>query len=913
MRPKRLINYQPINFQLMKKILLLFVAMLATTTVWAADFITDVMVIGGSKSVVNSLKDTYTSEGWTVIDKDLNAGCGSGSDYIYLLYKTESNESLDIGAFITGFYISDASGTAPDNVTYNGHTYTLVSYDGSDYFKGTKGDLNSHCGSSSAYIHLYYTTDDDVNYSSTAVTAITFDAIQSGAIGVDGDSEGYDLNTGCGSSSDYIYMHTGTGNKGWTISMNSAHTQCTITGYQGTKTDKSSITIPKYIDDAPVTGFSGSVFSGFTNLETMIFYEDTQVTQMASMQGCSKFKNIITGSVNNTTPASMTSIPASAFVGTAIEKLHTNSVTQIGEHAFDGCNLSWITIDKPNVLIGDYAFANISNGQCIIISAGDLDRWNPMAYMYSYWTLIRSGDHLWYCSWGGSYDNTSNNHLFWTLKENHLKINCATSVWQDYPEEQIIEARSWYYYIVQMSVQTLTMEHVYSLKESEFCNLRYLQNVYIDPTLHSIGEGAFYGCNDLKDIWFDGNQQQWDAVAKDANWKDGTSNLVEHWHCTVTFNPNGHGTAPAAQNIEWSNRDKATEPTAPTASGYEFKGWYTDAACTNQWDFNNEIPGDMTLYAKWELEQYTFDSTTGALTLNWGEFNKDNKWGDDVPAADVTSVTATNEVSFTGDCSNMFTGFYNCTSMDLNSVNTDNVTSMKMLFTGCAKLTSIDLSNWNTSNVTDMYGLFLQCNSLDSLDLSNFNTSKVTDMSYMFDHCMKLKKLNVSGWDTGNVTEMPALFSCCYCLKTLDLSGWSAGKVTKMYSMFAANDSLTTIYADRDWNIPNSTSSSGMFAGCTSLVGGKGTTYDSWCVDKEYARIDGGPDSPGYFTDANSVVVVPGDVNGDGNVTSADVTVLYNWLLNNDNSAIVNGDQNGDGSITSADVTFIYNILLGSK
>ena len=54
----------------------------------------------------------------------------------------------------------------------------------------------------------------------------------------------------------------------------------------------------------------------------------------------------------------------------------------------------------------------------------------------------------------------------------------------------------------------------------------------------------------------------------------------------------------------------------------------------------------------------------------------------------------------------------------------------------------------------------------------------------------------------------------------------------------------------------------------------------------------------------------PGDVNGDGSVTSADVTVLYNYLLNSDMSGIINGDVNGDGSITSADVTVIYNILL---
>lgn len=76
----------------MKKILLLLVALLATTSVWAEDFISSVKVIGGSKSVVNNLKDTYTSQGWTVVDKDLNDGCGSSSDYIYLLYKTASNE-----------------------------------------------------------------------------------------------------------------------------------------------------------------------------------------------------------------------------------------------------------------------------------------------------------------------------------------------------------------------------------------------------------------------------------------------------------------------------------------------------------------------------------------------------------------------------------------------------------------------------------------------------------------------------------------------------------------------------------------------------------------------------------------------------------------------------------------------------
>ncbi len=54
-----------------------------------------------------------------------------------------------------------------------------------------------------------------------------------------------------------------------------------------------------------------------------------------------------------------------------------------------------------------------------------------------------------------------------------------------------------------------------------------------------------------------------------------------------------------------------------------------------------------------------------------------------------------------------------------------------------------------------------------------------------------------------------------------------------------------------------------------------------------------------------------GDVNGDGSVNAADVTALYNWILNSDDSSLVNGDQNDDNVINAADVTAVYNIILG--
>ncbi len=66
------------------------------------------------------------------------------------------------------------------------------------------------------------------------------------------------------------------------------------------------------------------------------------------------------------------------------------------------------------------------------------------------------------------------------------------------------------------------------------------------------------------------------------------------------------------------------------------------------------------------------------------------------------------------------------------------------------------------------------------------------------------------------------------------------------------------------------------------------------------------------ITNLGGSAVVPGDVNGDGHVSSADITTLYDYLLNSDTSNLVNGDVDGDGHITSGDVTAVYSIMLGS-
>lgn len=86
---------------------------------------------------------------------------------------------------------------------------------------------------------------------------------------------------------------------------------------------------------------------------------------------------------------------------------------------------------------------------------------------------------------------------------------------------------------------------------------------------------------------------------------------------TVTFHANGHGTAPAAQIV--SQGSKATQPTAPTATGYTFGGWYKESNCTNAFDFNTAINADITLYAKW-----TAITITATLTPTEGTIGANN-------------------------------------------------------------------------------------------------------------------------------------------------------------------------------------------------------------------------------------------------------------------------------------------------
>lgn len=357
----------------MKKFILLLVAVLASLSMWAEPkYIAEVMLIGGTKSETDELKNTYTDQGWTVIDQDLNAGCGSSSDYIYLLYKEGSTASPN-HTFVTDFFISDASGTAPDTRDAYGHRFNLVPYDGGDHFKEKKGDLNSNAGGED--IHLYYTTEIMENME--AVSQITFNATQSGGISTFSTATGYDLNDGAGG--DYIYMHCeSNAAPGWVIQKSSDGSQCYVRGLTSSGLTQSDIlAFPAIIDGAAVVGITGMNFSDFIKLETIYFSQDYDASTIPSANKCFFLKNVHI--VDNSgikikedeLPASVTSIADGAFTWTKLGTLKMPNVTSIGNEAFSGCyNLTSVTFPSCLTSIGNEAFSGCYNLTSVTFPSG---------------------------------------------------------------------------------------------------------------------------------------------------------------------------------------------------------------------------------------------------------------------------------------------------------------------------------------------------------------------------------------------------------------------------------------------------------------------------------------------------------------------------------------------------------------
>jgi uncharacterized repeat protein (TIGR02543 family) len=96
-----------------------------------------------------------------------------------------------------------------------------------------------------------------------------------------------------------------------------------------------------------------------------------------------------------------------------------------------------------------------------------------------------------------------------------------------------------------------------------------------------------------------------------AKWETGSQ--TEYWSVTWELNGGTAGTGAYPTQIEKSA--VLTKPSPdPTKADNTFDGWYTDSDLTTAYNFSSAVTTNLSLYAKWNINQYTvtFNSNGGS-------------------------------------------------------------------------------------------------------------------------------------------------------------------------------------------------------------------------------------------------------------------------------------------------------------
>lgn len=278
-----------------------------------------------------------------------------------------------------------------------------------------------------------------------------------------------------------------------------------------------------------------------------------------------------------------------------------------------------------------------------------------------------------------------------------------------------------------------------------------------------------------------------------------------------------------------------------------------------------------------ENASYMFQNCTKLENVdvsNWNTSHMKNLEGlfyycTSLKQADLNSWNISNAI-------NLRATFYRCqqlVELKIDKWDVSKVKNFASIFGYCSNVEALNLKEWKTSSAETFYAMFDGCTHVKTLDVSNFDTSKVYSLAWMYSGTWNLNNIiGMENWNVNNVSSADHMFSVThvstlelpdftqsrirditsmfkdnYYLESLNLTKLPMNRITNLKNAFLDCRKLKTIYVQNDY-IPKSVIAQGTFNGCTSLVGGSGTKYDPTFIDSTAARIDGGINSPGYFT-----------------------------------------------------------------
>ena len=314
------------------------------------------------------------------------------------------------------------------------------------------------------------------------------------------------------------------------------------------------------------------------------------------------------------------------------------------------------------------------------------------------------------------------------------------------------------------SLTSITIpDSVTSISSNAFFNCSILNSITIPTSVISIGSFAFDNCFYLRDVYYTGTQDQWNAISI-GYYNDDLTNATIHYQSTDT----GNEPSPSQKcgdNLTWSLSSDGVLTIDGTGEMYDFSLSY------NPWsDYTDSIKTVIVNYGVTHIGNYAFNRCTNLYSATLPESVTSIGRNAFYRCTSLTSIILPESVSSIGEatfrgCKALtsvnipasITSIENSTFESCESLATINipesVTSIGIYaFGSCASLNSIDIPE----SVTSIgYGAFSRCTSLTSITIPKSITSIET---YTFNNCTSLASIYIP--ESVNSINKEAFFEC---------------------------------------------------------------------------------------------------------------------------------------------------------